>query len=105
MAAVKARRVAAATPSPGVEVRLAFIDVATGTVRSERVVRPASDFVNQILPYFDQYAMSHHLWAPDSASIILPLVDSSGATQIVVVPADGTDSRPIAHGVSGFWSP
>ncbi|HMC03544.1 MAG TPA: hypothetical protein VKI23_05415 [Cellulomonadaceae bacterium] len=105
MAAVKARRVAAATPSPGVEVRLAFIDVATGTVRSERVVRPASDFVNQILPYFDQYALSHHLWAPDSASIILPLVDSSGATQIVVVPADGTDSRPIADGVSGFWSP
>lgn len=105
MAAVKARRVAAATPSPGVEVRLAFIDVATGTVGSERVVRPASDFVNQILPYFDQYALSHHLWGPDSASIILPLVDSSGATQIVVVPADGTDSRPIADGVSGFWSP
>ena len=61
--------------------------------------------MNQILPYFDQYALSHRLWAPDRASIILPLVDSSGATQIVVVPADGTDSRPIAHGVSGFWNP
>jgi hypothetical protein len=61
--------------------------------------------VNQNLPYFDQYALSHHLWAPDSASIILPLVDSSGGTQIVVVPADGTDSRPIADGVSGFWNP
>jgi dipeptidyl aminopeptidase/acylaminoacyl peptidase len=104
-AAVRARPVAAATPSPGVEVRLAFIDVATGTVRSERVVRPASDFVNQILPYFDQYALSHHLWAPDSASILLPLVHSSGGAQLVVIPADGTDSRPIADGVSGFWSP
>ena len=72
---------------------------------AERVVRPVSDFVNQILPYFDQYALSHRLWAPDSASIILPLVDSSGGTQIVVVPADGTDSRPIADGVSGFWNP
>jgi len=61
--------------------------------------------VNQILPYFDQYALSHRLWAPDSASIILPLVDSSGGTQIVVVAADGTDSRPIADGVSGFWNP
>jgi len=61
--------------------------------------------VNQNLPYFDQYALSHRLWAPNSASIILPRVDSSGATQIVVVAADGTDSRPIADGVSGFWSP
>lgn len=104
-AAVRARPAAAATPSPGLEVRLAFVDAATGAVRSERVVRPASDFVNQILPYFDQYALSHRLWAPDSASIILPLVDSSGGTQLVVMPADGTDSRPIADGVSGFWSP
>jgi len=61
--------------------------------------------VNQNLPYFDQYALSHRLWAPNSASIILPRVDWSGATQIVVVAADGTDSRPIADGVSGFWSP
>ena len=33
------------------------------------------------------------------------LVDSSGGTQIVAVAADGTDSRPIADGVSGFWNP
>ena len=61
-------------------------------------------FVNELLPYFDQYALSHRLWAPDSASILLPVVDASGRTQVTLVPADGTDSRPIAEGVSGFWS-
>jgi hypothetical protein len=57
------------------------------------------------LPYFDQYALSHRLWSPDSASILLPLVDTNGRTQLVAVPADDTDGRPIADGVSGFWSP
>ena len=103
--AARARPVAAATPTPGAEVRLAFIDVATGALRSERVVQPGVGFVDQILPYFDQYALSHRVWAPDSASIVLPLVDATGRAQIVVLPADGTDSRTIAHGESAFWSP
>ena len=63
----------------GIAVRLAFVDVSTGTVRSERVVRLAEHFVNQLLPYFDQYALSHRLWSPDSASLLLPLVDATGA--------------------------
>jgi len=105
LAAAMARPVAAATPPPGAEVRIAFVDVSTGVVRSERAVRPATGFLNELLPFFDQYALSHHLWAPDSTSILLPLVDSNGRTRLVVVPADGTDSRPIADGVSGFWSP
>jgi TolB protein len=96
---------AAATPPPATEVRLAFVEVSTGVVRSERVVRLGSHFVNELLPYFDQYAHSHRLWAPDSASILLPLVDATGATQLVAVPADGSDSQAIADGVSGFWSP
>ncbi len=104
-AAARADSVAAATPSPPTEVRLAFIDVATGAVRSERVVQPAIGFVDQVLPYFDQYALSHRVWAPDSASIVLPLVDGTGRTQIAVVPADGTDGRTIANGESAFWSP
>jgi hypothetical protein len=61
--------------------------------------------VNQLLPYFDQYALSHRLWSPDSASILLPLVDSVGRDQVVVVPADGSEPRPITGGAKGFWSP
>ena len=95
---------ATATP-PGAEVRLAFVDVASGAVRSERTVRLASHFVAALLPYFDQYALSHRLWAPDSSSIVLPLVDPTGGDQLVVIPSDGTDGRPVASGVGGFWSP
>lgn len=94
-----------AAQAPGTVVRLTFVDVATGSARPEQVVRLADHFVNQLLPYFDQYALSHRLWSPDSASILLPLVDASGRDQVVVVPADGADPRSVADGDKGFWSP
>ena len=91
--------------APGIVVRLAFADLSTGLVGPDRVVRLADHFVEQLLSYFDQYALSHRLWSPDGASILLPLVDPSGRNQIVVVPADGSGPRPIAGGPKGFWSP
>ena len=91
--------------APGITGRLAFIDVASGTLRSQQVVHLGQHFVDELLPYFDQYALSHHLWSPDSASLLLPEVAASGADQLVVVPAAGSDPRPIPGGVSGFWSP
>ena len=81
--------------TPGAPLRIEFIDVKTGRPRGERVVRLAPYFVNALIPYFDQYALSHDLWSLDSASIVLPLVDATGRDQIVVVPADGSD--PHAH--------
>jgi TolB protein len=100
-----ARPIATATPVLGLDVRLVFVDVATGAIGSERTVRLANQFVSGILPYFDQYALSHRAWAPDSSSILLPLVGRSGRTQLVVLPADGTASRTVADGAGGFWSP
>jgi len=96
---------AAAAPAPGVAARLEFVDVATGKIRFERVIHLADHFVNELLPYFDQYALSHSLWSPDSRSILLPLVSAAGRDQLTVVPADGWDDRAIADGDSGFWSP
>jgi len=98
-------RAAVGAQVPGVGARLTFVDVATGTVRAERLVHLADHFVNQLLPYFDQYALSHSLWSPDSTSLILPLSSTTGRDQLVVVPADGADPRPIASGNKGFWSP
>jgi|GEM_PF-581924 len=91
--------------APGIAVRLTFVNVATGVAQPEREVRLAEHFVNQLLPYFDQYALSHRLWAPDGASILLPLVDTAGRDQVTVVPADGSDPRPLTGGAKGFWSP
>jgi hypothetical protein len=79
--------------------------VATGTVRSQRVVDPAPRFVNELLPYFDQYAVSHRLWAPDGSSLLLPLVDAAGATHLVALPPDGGEPALTIDGELGFWSP
>ena len=91
--------------SGGVSLRLAFVEVSSGAIRSERAVGLAEHFVSQLLPYFDQYALSHRLWSSDSAAMLLPLVSSSGKDQLVVIPADGSDPRVIADGAKGFWRP
>ncbi len=94
----------AATDS-GYALRLAFVDVASGTIRASREVRVSELFGLQLLPFFDQYALSHRFWAPDSSSILLPLVRDDGVVGIVVLPADGSDERRIADGEMGFFSP
>jgi len=92
-------------PTPGPELHLLFINVADGAVRSDRIVHPTERFVNEFLPYFDQYALSHHVWAPDSSAILLPLVDATGADQLVSLQPDGNPSPHVFDGTVGFWSP
>jgi WD40 repeat protein len=97
----------AASPSPaapGNEVRLLFVDVATGDVRSQPVVSPGQRFVDQLLTYFDQYALSHEIWAPDSLSILIPEVQADGSTHVAIRYVD--DRPPVAiPGDIAFWSP
>lgn len=103
-----ARRLAGSDPpaiEPGYPLRLVFVDVASASVRSEYEVRVSELYALQVVPFFDQYALSHRTWSPDSAAIALPLVDDAGTTSIVVIPADGSDPRPIAEGVAAFWRP
>lgn len=95
----------APTPQPGPELHLLFLDVADGAIRSDRVVRLTQSFVNQFLPFFDQYALSHRVWSPDSSSLLLPLVDAAGRDQLVILPSDGAVEPTTLEGQSGFWSP
>ena len=60
--------------------------------------------MNGLLTYFDQYALSHRLWAPDSSSILLPQVDAAGSTHVDVFFPDGGAPVPL-EGEIGFWSP
>ena len=101
--------IGSATPSgaptdPGTEVRLIFVDVASGKTLSQPIVQPGERFVSALLAYFDQYALSHRLWAPDSSSILMPEVGEDGRTRLIVRHPDGSD--PISlDGEIGFWSP
>ncbi len=94
-----------AAPAAGIGVQLVFVETATGTIRSKRIVRLADLFVSQLLPYFDQYALSHRIWSADSHAIALPVVADDGTSGIVAIPADGGAATRIADGVAAAWSP
>ena len=99
-----ATQAGAPSAEPDTEVRLLFVDVASGEILSQPIVRPGERFVSAFLAYFDQYALSHRVWAPDSSSILLPEVGPDGVTRVSVHFPDG--SEPIAlDGEIGFWSP
>lgn len=89
----------------GYELRLTFVDVVSGDVRSTAKIRVSELFGLQLLPFFDQYALSHRVWSADSAAVVLPLANDNGVTGVVVLPADGSDARRVAEGEMGFWSP
>jgi TolB protein len=89
----------------GFDLRLVFIDVATGAVRSQRPVRVTDDFAQEQLPFFDQYALSHRTWSADSRRLVLPLVDPDGTSRIVVVASDGSGAVPVAAGSAASWRP
>jgi TolB protein len=100
----EAREVPAATV-PGLALRLVFVRVEGGAIRSQRVVRLSDAFASQLLPYFDQYALSHLVWSPDGASIVLPLVSEDGLVHLTALRADGSQARPIVDAAMGFWRP
>ncbi len=85
------------------EVRLVFVDVASGDIRAEPLVGLSSVFIDQVLAYFDQYALSHRLWAPDSSSFLLPVVED-GAARVLAVTPDGQVLAGL-DGAMAFWSP
>jgi hypothetical protein len=88
---------------PGIPLRLVFVTVGSGVIRSQKTVQVSDAFVQQLLPYFDQYALSHHLWSPDGTSIVLPLVSADGVVHLSSIRADGSETRAVSVGISAFW--
>lgn len=86
-----------------------WLDLNVVNIDSERSqlltpFMPNPIFLNQYLPFFDQYALSHRLWSPNSKSLTLPVI-ANDREQIVVVPIDGqTPPLAIAEGIMSSWS-
>ena len=99
------RVVAAVAPAPSIDLRLVFLSAASGAIRSRRAVTVSDLFATQLLPYFDQYALSHRTWSSDGSAIVLPTVSDDGASQLSVIREDGSEPRTIAGEVAGFWRP
>jgi TolB protein len=86
------------------QVHLVFVDVPTGEIRSETQVTLGRLFIDQVLGFFDQYALSHRLWSSDSRAFLLPIVDADGRTLVGVMARDGGDPVFLS-GQAAFWSP
>jgi TolB protein len=86
------------------EVRLIFVDVASGKTLSQPMIAPSERFVSSFLAYFDQYALSHRIWAPDSSAILMSEAGDDGLTRATVRYPDGSDPV-VLDGEMAFWSP
>lgn len=64
---------------------------------------PSQTFATQFLPFFDQYALSHRIWSPESDGVVLPMVAIDGISRVVHVSLDGTQ-RELARGDMPFWN-
>lgn len=82
---------------------LSVVDVETGQGLRLLDFEPTLAYLTQFLPYFDQYALSHRIWSPDSGSIILP-VHRDGENAIMIVSVEGRRAYELAKGEIGFWS-
>ncbi|MFQ5401220.1 MAG: TolB family protein [Anaerolineae bacterium] len=83
--------------------QLNVIDVRDGKSEQLLSFQPSAAFINRFLPFFDQYALSHRLWSPDSDAIVLP-VREENRNRIIVAPLDGSPVQLVGEGTMAFWS-
>lgn len=82
---------------------LSVVEADTGRGLRLMDFEPTVGYLSQFLPFFDQYALSHRIWSPDSSAIVLP-VREDGGNAILVVPAEGGRSFRLSDGEIAFWS-
>lgn len=82
---------------------LVIFDVSTGEGRRLLNFTPTLTFLSQLMPFFDQYALSHRLWSPTSDALVLPLLED-GRSRIYIMPIHGGDKRLLAEGSMASWS-
>mgnify|MGYP006279372493 FL=1 len=75
--------------------------------------RPSPTFLQQVLPFFDQYQRSTRFWSPDSSSFLTHALTRDGEPGIYVVPisdsprsilVQSSGARLLAEGLFATWS-
>ncbi|MBK8900734.1 MAG: hypothetical protein IPM53_06120 [Anaerolineaceae bacterium] len=85
-------------------LRLLVYDVTSDEGRLLFDFVPTITFATQFLPFFDQYALSHRLWSPQSDALVLSMVED-GRNQIFIINITTGQKRFLAEGLMPFWSP
>lgn len=104
----KSRHMSRVAEVPAAQPRQGFLTLSVVNVETGQGLRlldfePTRVYLSQFLPFFDQYALSHSIWSPDSRSIVLP-VREDGRNSILIIPAEGGRPNRLAEGDIGFWS-
>ncbi|MCP4419690.1 MAG: hypothetical protein GY805_24020 [Chloroflexi bacterium] len=86
------------------QLRLLVYDVSSDEGRLLFDFLPTVSFATQFLPFFDQYALSHRIWSPNSDALVLPL-EENGRNQIFIINIATGQKRFLANGSMPFWSP
>jgi TolB protein len=85
------------------------LDLESGA-RLVQTFEPVDVFINQFLPFFDQYAKSHRIWSPGSDALVLPMMRANAtgerAARITVVSIDTNPPMvvEIGDGEMAAWS-
>jgi hypothetical protein len=67
---------------------------------------PTETFARDYLRFFEQYAQSMTLWAPDGSAFTYAGVNEAGDGGVWIQPAvDGAEPVLVTHGVFASWSP
>jgi len=90
---------------PAQTLAWSVINVADGTNRQYGSFQP-SDELLYLLVYFDQFAVSHHVWSPDSRDLVYSETTALGRHAIDVLDTTQANAAPqvIADGLIGIWS-
>lgn len=97
-------------------VALVVMETGAASLReAARVELTPSWGLLALLPFYDQYALSHRIWAPDSRYLTLSgYIANAGQsaprgeddTHVYVIDAEGRDApKTVGQGVMAFWSP
>lgn len=89
---------------PGsISLHLDLIEVDSGKRRRLGHFKPSALFMNQFMPFFDQYSRSQRLWSPDSRALVMPAVVDE-QEQLLIFSIDQGSATPIANGRMPAWS-
>lgn len=89
--------------SDEIELAVNVVAVATAHTTYLTTIRPTTLFINQFIPYFEQYALSHNLWSVDSEAVVLPARALDGKSNIAVISVPDGELNFIAEGESPVW--
>jgi len=82
-----------------------LVDAATGESTLATVIRPTSEFLTGIMPFYDQYERSSTIWSPDSSQLLLNAIGDDGRPGIYLLSVERRGPlRLLAEGLLPFWS-